>query len=692
MTVVKDKSSKVGTLHLGREFRVLAALTVFLAGIQILTIAFSLGRIVISRGWAVFIIFISLLIALWYGWFLRPGCSRRAPGSSRPKRPLPGLFRAMIIFALFFYFLLWITAYALPDIGFDGLWYHNPTMHFWSARGYVHWIKCDVPVWENRINHGFNGWPKGVELLGFIAMRASGLPRFLNALNLPLLALGIYAIFCLARMWGAPAGLSLLAGVLFTFVPVNIALSFTTLVDPGVAAFYIALMALTAFTVNLIREGTVPWKFSPGLGCALGLAIAAKGPGLILFPLVIAILFLAFVLPHCLPGQRRFGPGDTTDSLIFYSPATLSRGLLFILIVALTAAVTGGYWSLRNFFITGSPIYPIGLKLGGWTIFPGEVLDSYLRKPFIPGTGEWSQLKRILFSWLDNLGDWRVAITRNDHPSGGLGLLWIVGGLPALVILSIRIAGDTIIGRDSPQWKFGRYSFLSVLVMTLVLFFFMPSGHNHKARYVIWLYGPGLASMALVAGWIRAAGPKTIRWGGTIWLVGALLLFLFQGLYCFHYQLNLLCSYERKSDQKAGCLFRALSSLGRPYPTGYFWKDLPGSIFDYILNDQRPVALGPLRVMAQPILGHLTQDKNFGKRQILFLDLALADDSVRLRKFIREHSIYYIILDEEMPLSTNLRKMALLNEKAGKYFRVLVINPEPIVEQGIQKPREDTFP
>lgn len=642
----------------GPEIRVLAAILLFPAAVQVLTLAVSLARWEISRAGAAGIIAAGLLAALGYYRLLRGPATHRGAGRSRPAARFSGAIRLTVLFAGIFYLLLWALAYAFPDLGFDGLWYHTPTMHFWNVRGYVHWIPCDVPLWTERINHSFNGWPKGVELLGFIGMRAAGIPRLLNALNLPFLALGVFSIYCLARIWSAPPDLSLLAGSLFIFIPSNIGLSFTTLIDPAAAAFYIALLALIAVVVRMIGEGTVPWKILPGLGAALGLALGAKGPAIILPPLAAGLLLGVFLLTGRRPGRRRW----------------VKAGVIFILGVCLFGVAVGGYWSLRNLALTGSPVYPVGLEIGGRTIFPGAGMERVLRKPFLPGTEEWPQWRRVFLSWLDNFGQWRVAITRNDHPSGGMGLLWILGGLPALIILMAGTAKRLIFVRRGKRRLVAELPFLVIMVMVLVLFSFLPPGHNHKTRYVLWLYGPGLAAWAVVLGRARTAGSGVVRRLGGIWTVIAVAVITFQGLYCLRYHYLRLCGQQRPGYGNMRCPARVLGAFAADYPSGYFWGDLSGSVFDFFFNDHRPVALGPLPVMAQPILGHLVQNDNFGRRAVYFLDPELAEDPEKIGEFIRGREIRYVIWDQGMPLPLHLRRMAMLDEAAGSYFRVLVFN------------------
>ena len=654
-------------------FQFLAVVLVFLGSIQAVTIAVSLTRTSISRMGAIAIVLGSLLVAGGYRHLLG------RPRSGRSLRPgfrslLPPLILGVVIVAVLLYLLLWVTAYALPDTGFDGLWYHNPTMHFWAAKGYVHWIDGGDGDWSNLINRRFNGWPKGVELLGFIMVRATGLSHLLNAFNLPFLLVGMYSIFCLSRLFGASRSFSLMAGSLFLFVPVNIVLSLTTLIDPAVASCYIALFAMVAFTVRTIGSRKIPWKLAPGLGCALGLSISSKGTGVILLPMVCGILLIVVVIVSRRKmeeeGRKRLKARSSKPA----SDTFFSKSLLFILIAVIFMTTSGGYWHLRNWIYTGSPVYPIGLTVAGYPVFPGIALDTIHPPPYAHGTEEWSQTKRILFSWLDNLAGWREAITGKDPKSGGLGLLWIFGCIPAIIILLFQFGAEKITpGRGSGQMKVvSAVPFLAVFLMALTMFFAMPADHNHKIRYVLWIYGLGLPCFAVVAERVWKSGLKILRRGGIIWVCLSVAVIVFEGLYSFQHQIGLLLNYHRREQGEEVTLFRTF--FGR-YPTDYFWGDFSGSAFNSILGDKRAIAFGPIRVMAQPILGHVTQEQAFGERKIYFLDPVMAADPGRVIDYIRQRSIRYVIWDEGMPVPPPLRKMAILDETAGRFFRVLVIDP-----------------
>jgi len=402
-----------------RWFHVLGAGVVFFGSIEVFTITLSLVRVRISQLPALLIVLLAAVVAGWYWHYLGSGSHRKRT------EPLAATGIGWIIWSLvaltaLVYILLWLLAYALPDYSWDGLWYHNPTMHFWALKGYPHWITVDYSeFWAGTVDPNWNAYPKGVELLGFILVRATGLARLLNAIQLPILPLGVLAVICLARFWGVPPGFAILSGLLFAFIPVNIAQSSTTYVDVATASFYIALMAMTAIILRQIRRNVIPWRMLPALGCALGLAISAKGTGVVFIPLIggVLILFLLFRLirnrmlktnmnilrENSAPGKKRFHFGGKFTR----------QGLLFVMTVIMIGIAIGCFWQIRNYIHTGNPFFPVEFKVFGMTIFSGVPMETQFPVPQIQklsGTEDWPQIKRIAYNWLEGLGNWHSAV------------------------------------------------------------------------------------------------------------------------------------------------------------------------------------------------------------------------------------------------------------------------------------------
>jgi len=559
---------------------------------------------------------------------------------------------------LFFYLLLWAVAYILPDSKNDGLWYHNPTLHFWALSGRIHWITADYePFWTDLVNYSWNGYLKGVEAIGFLFLRAVPVSRFLNGINLVIIPLGCLGIASLTRFLGAGRFPAILAGVLFLFVPNVICHAFDLYIDASAASFYIALFAVSAFAFRSLENGGDPKNLIHALGCALGLALGSKGTAVVLIPLVPLLLGIYWGR-----AVRRFG-------------ISARRGVVFIGLVLFGAFLVAGYWYLRNYIHTGSPLYPIGLRVAGRTVFPGVEVSSQFPPPDTPLIKEWPQILRVLYSWLDNPAEWHLALTEVSHNSGGLGLLWLFGGVPALIwllVIVIRRRPEVLSPGTGAGWT-------GVIIMAAILFLAMPPRHNHKARYVIWLYGIGLPAFALAAERAWRAGSRSRRKWGRIWVVAVIAVFLAQGLYTFGYHLKRISLARQGVKSGSFRPSHLLRAAREPYPPGYYIPELRGSVFQRIMARPEPVALGGMESFFEQrnIVGHLTQGDSFGVRPIYFLSRERAADPGRLSRFVRERGIRFVVWNPEVPVPAALGRLADYWELIPqRWYYVLAVDPD----------------
>jgi len=541
------------------------------------------------------------------------------------------------------YFLLWWLAWTIPDFGWDGLHYHNPTIHNWALQGKVHWIEAGNSPWKTYIDSFWNGVPKSVELSGFIFLSLTSLPRLLNALNLPLVLLAVTALYSLSRSLGAPRKTALPYSVLFVTIPVVTAQCITTYVDTGVAAFYLCVFALTIPATRRLGQGIIPWSLLVPLGAAGGLSLGAKGPGFAV-PILAAVFFW-------LAGRK--------------GRLRIPRLAGFVALFLLLVCLMGGYWPLRAFIHTGSPLYPVGLKINDLTIFPGGW--DYFPPPHTETQADWSQVHRIAVSWLNIETDWNRIYSTNY---GGLGHIWLLGGLPAILICLATLF------RSRRENMPDRLSLLILIGFCLPLFFFMPHNHNHKVRYTIWLMGLGLPCLAFLAGRIEKIKAKSKQIPVKLWLGLVVILSLGEGYYTFSRAVFRLNDYLAKEQEESFNFTRVATAAALPYQAGFRWKELSSSPFRYVFSGTDTVALGELTERHELLVGHLTQGEAYGKRKILFLDPEVAHDQSRIRNYIQDNDIRFIIYEAGSPPPPPLARVAVLREKAGSLFRILVFQPE----------------
>jgi hypothetical protein len=630
---------------------ILTALLIFLGLIEILTVLFSLVGVIISRVVALGVLGISTGLAGAYFYrFLRHPVSAATAGPGILR--LPALVKSLSCLAALIYGSLWLLAYALPDFSYDGLWYHIPAIHFWGLAGRVHWIAADLATaWDPLIDNCLNGFPKGVELFTFILIRATGITRLANTVNLPFLPLGVLGVVALSRTLGANRNFSLLAGTLFVLVPVNIGQAVTSYVDTATAAVYIAAFALLAETLIRIRRGELFWRGLPALGAAAGLAMGAKTPGVV-FPPVIALLLAGSFLA---PETRRH----------FLGGKAVFRSAGFILIFLLIAILVGGYWPIRNYIRTGNPINPVGVEIAGKTIFPDHSWPNQFHSPYPPGTEEWPQVARVLSNWLFNFRDWwpRTTYTALD---GGLGIIWIFGSLPALVWL----LAATIKSPRSRKIIRHPAIFLTLTFFSAGLFFLMPPHHNHLARYTIWLYGVGLPAFVLVGEKVWTGRRFLLRLISRGWVVSVVLFLTAEGVATCLYNLESTYRYWDDWQNPPPIIYRLWRTLSQPYPSGY----QSGSLMARLLSGRQPAALGPLRDRRVLILGRLAEGEAFGRRKIFFLSQETAENRDELWRFLADRDVRFIIWDIEVEVPDALAELILLRESAAGGLHLLVVN------------------
>lgn len=649
----------------GRGLPLLGGLLIFFAVSQVLTVLVGRLRINLSPGLALVILLVSGLAGFDYGLRLMIGESG-SPGRVALRRVKAPVVSALLIIAAAWYLLLWFLAYLLPDSSWDGLWYHNPTIHFWALAGRVHWITADYSsYWTTIIDSFWNGYPKAVELFGFILVRAVGQPRLMNSINLPWLPLGISGVFCLARLAGADVRWSAAAGLLFLLVPVNITQAPTTYVDSAAASVFISCFALTILTICRMSSDNFPRGLIPALGCGLGLALGVKGTGVAVVFLCLGLIVVSRVV------ACRGAPGNCSEAW----RSLLSR----LLLVTLIALAVGGYWYLRNYLHTGSPLHPVGFAVAGIRIFPG-VLDpgSLVVPAYAPGTEEWRQLIRILFAWGQgwSLDNWKEAVTSYTSRQGGLGYLWLLAGVPAIV----WTMGRAVVGRCRGN-KFGRPERAITWLTLLVGLLFLIVPRNHIARFSIWIYGLGLPAFAVAAGRIVNVRNMVLRNVGRIWVAAAVAMAILEAGYVFAGQRGLRPGTYRRAGPDSGLsLKRIIDGWRDDYPAGYVWPRIEGSRLEGLVAGREAAALGGFSdaVGKNRILGHLTQGRALGERPIYFLDAeTVANDPDRLREFIAGRGIRFLIWDTDLPIPRPLARRVDEWHRIDGLFYLLEFYPGP---------------
>lgn len=433
-----------------------AGVTVFLALLQVLTLWSGALGLTLGRGAAAAFTAISLVAAALFGRSFRAEAAdvRRPGRAGGPSGVLLPLTTAVALgWTALVWIRLWLLAARRAPYDWDGLYYHLPALHEWAVAGRVAWLASppDVP---------FVNYPLGVEATTFLLHRLHGAESLLNAGNLWYWPLAVLAVVVIAGRLGASPAWAWLAGALVPGSPVLVAQSLTCYTDPAFAATVLASLAATMlvlFPAGGARAGT--WAL---WGAALGLMAGAKGSG-VPFALVDVVLVVAV--------------------LAWRERGAIARRWPQLLLAAGAALATGGYWYLRNALLTGNPVHPIRVAIGHKVIFPGYDHVQFSEANLPAWLAAYPAWLRLPVSWLQ-----LDAPIHGYAPTGGLGYLWLVACVPAIVVLTVLAA------RRRRDRFAAEFLFLAGLVALLLA----AQTSSWWARFTVWLIGLGLPALVIL--------------------------------------------------------------------------------------------------------------------------------------------------------------------------------------------------
>jgi hypothetical protein len=170
----------------------------------------------------------------------------------------------------------------------------------------------------------------------------------------------------------------------------------------------------------------------------------------------------------------------------------VERPIFYVLLLLAPMIVLGSFWYIRNWVQYSNPLYPADVSALGVTVFHGTVLVPPSKLP--SGSG----LSAIIHSWGHDLtrlaqhssGKWN----RADEYEGGMGLVWLLVGLPLLLPLTVA------------AWKRNRMLFWTFLVPLGLLFAIQP--YKWWNRFTIFLLAPAMVGVVM---FIDRSRPRPLR-------------------------------------------------------------------------------------------------------------------------------------------------------------------------------------
>ncbi|HEX8073847.1 MAG TPA: phospholipid carrier-dependent glycosyltransferase, partial [Thermoleophilaceae bacterium] len=294
----------------------------------------------------------------------------------------------------------------VPILHVDAVSFHLPDVATWIRDG---------SIWSN--NEFIPQFPTGTyPSNGDVMFLAAALPfhndAFVRLVDLPFLGLLGLAVYALGVELGAPRTLAaLFAAALLSIRAV------TSFAVDQVVPDVVLLATLAAGALFLVRHFRTRRRAELVLaGVGLGIAFGSKWYGLS----VVAVVLACWAVASLLAGRGRRVVGRHGAALV---------GLVL---------ACGGVWLLRNWVVTGNPLFPLKVELGGVAIFdaPRNVLLEQYGYTILDRVGQWSV-------WGDSiLPDWRLAL---GAPAALIGLLATAG------LVAVMRARSTLGRRPAPD-------------------------------------------------------------------------------------------------------------------------------------------------------------------------------------------------------------------------------------------------
>ncbi|MEA2397188.1 MAG: hypothetical protein QOK25_744 [Thermoleophilaceae bacterium] len=290
----------------------------------------------------------------------------------------------------------------LPILHVDALSFHLPDVASWIQ---------DHSIWSN--NEFIPRFPTGTyPSNGDVMFLAAVLPfhndAFVRLVDLPFLALTGVAVYALALELRAPRAVAILFAAALLSIRAVMSFAVDQIVPDVVLLATLAAGAL--FLVRHLRTSRTSDLVLGGVG--LGIAFGTKWYGVSVVAAVLASWALVSLL-------ARRGRG-----------VVARQGLALLGLVA----AFGGVWFVRNWVVTGNPLFPVKVQLAGVTIFdaPRNVLLERYGYSIFDRLGQWSVFRHSI------VPDWRVAL---GAPAALIGALALAG----LVVVARKRARDRLV-------------------------------------------------------------------------------------------------------------------------------------------------------------------------------------------------------------------------------------------------------
>jgi hypothetical protein len=349
--------------------------------------------------------------------------------------------------------VLALVAYAgwrHPPLAYDALMYHLVFPAEWIRQRQLVLVPT---VFTAPANSYF---PCNAEATFAYLMLAAGGERLVNLAQMPFLMAGAAALAGIARRCGLGWRACALAGCVFAVMPEAASQAGSALVDVDFAS---GVLLAIFFTLEFAATGS---RAAVALaGASLGLVAGTKSLGLVFAAILGLLVALAARMSR---STRR-------------SAIAADLG-----IAAVCSLPLGAFWYVRNWGITGNPLFPLDLTLGKMAIFRGvhgqtEMFQSHFHVP--PAGAVLNVLARL----------WGPS----HDLSGFLGLRVQVPALLLLLAIALGFGVRRLLARSGERLLIGALLVLPALMLAV---FAVVNPYNTQYRFLLAAVGLSLLPLA----------------------------------------------------------------------------------------------------------------------------------------------------------------------------------------------------
>jgi hypothetical protein len=351
---------------------------------------------------------------------VRPGLAKVVPfhrglwKTLRTSRKSAGVvFLLALLLGITGWNLFW--GWFLPPREWDGINYHLPIMAaFYQSHAIV-----PIPSPVNWIRF----YPLNGELLEVWTLAAVGVDKVVDWAFFPSILAGALAVYGLSRSLGAKPEASALGAAVFAFAP-RILLQQAEAMNDALFASAIAMGLFMVLGISAAPDED-RWRrmrlSALGAAASAGLVAGMKYAGTV-YALGLIVLFLIhWVLPMRKPVSTP--PAGKEGG---WARMIVPAALLFLALCL--------YPYFRNLIRDGNPVYPYIVQVNGVVLLPGIRDISEFEEQNTAEQGKsMGVVERTVNGWFEPYQ------SVHDNQLGGLGPLWIVVGVPSLLVWFFRL-------------------------------------------------------------------------------------------------------------------------------------------------------------------------------------------------------------------------------------------------------------